>query len=549
MEETEQMVALTTLTNFNGAGNGSFPLASLTIDAAGDLFGTTFQGGTTASGTPGSGTVFEIPSQGNGVYGALTTLVTFNGIGNGSLPSGGLFADVLGDLFGTTFQGGTNNQGTVFEIPKTATGFGTLSTLVTFNGAGNGSFPLASLTMDAAGDLFGTTEAGGTNGLGTVFGISKTATGYGPLTTLATFNGAGNGSFPFGGLVADAAGDLFGTTFQGGGANDGTVFEIPKTATGFGTLTTLVTFNGGNGANPHASLTMDAAGNLFGTTQNGGANGLGTAFEIPKSALGFGALTTLANFNGAGDGANPLASLTTDGAGDLFGTTFQGGTNNQGTVFEIAKTANGFALPTVLQSFSSPDGTNPAGGLVADAAGNLFGTTEFGGTNNQGTAFELTNTPFVPITPQTLVLPVFRFFDTQDGGHFFTTSVAERDQVLATRQDMTFEGIGYDAVNPSANDPNATPVYRFFDTQDGGHFFTISAAERDQVLATRPDLQFEGIGYDEHATQQAGDTPVYRFFETTSGGHFFTSSAAERDQVLATRSDMHFEGIAFFAPT
>jgi hypothetical protein len=159
-------------------------------------------------------------------------------------------------------------------------------------------------------------------------------------------------------------------------------------------------------------------------------------------------------------------------------------------------------------------------------------------------------TPVTPITPVTLgPQPVFRFFDTHDGGHFFTTSTAERDQVLATRNDMNFEGVGYKAVDPAGADPNAAPVFRFFDTHDGGHFFTTSTAERDQVLATRNDLKFEGVGYSEHTSQQAGDAPVYRFFETTSGGHFFTASAAERDAVQATRSDMRFEGIAFFAPT
>jgi len=152
------------------------------------------------------------------------------------------------------------------------------------------------------------------------------------------------------------------------------------------------------------------------------------------------------------------------------------------------------------------------------------------------------------ITPASLGRPVFRFFDIHDGGHFFTTSSVERDQVLATRPDLRFEKVGYDAVNPASNDPHAAPVYRFFDTHDGGHFFTISLTERDQVLATRPDLKFEGVGYSEHATQQAGDSPVYRFFETTSGGHFFTESAVERNQVMATRSDMRFEGIAFWAP-
>ena len=156
---------------------------------------------------------------------------------------------------------------------------------------------------------------------------------------------------------------------------------------------------------------------------------------------------------------------------------------------------------------------------------------------------------FAVITPATLGLPVFRFFDTHDGGHFFTSNTAERDHVRATLPGMTYEGFAYKAADPTGGDPNALPIFRFFDPHDGGHFFTINPAERDQVLNTRPDLRFEGVGFSEHAIQEPGDSAVYRFFETTVGGHFFTSNVAERDNVLATRSDMRFEGIAFYAPT
>jgi hypothetical protein len=142
----------------------------------------------------------------------------------------------------------------------------------------------------------------------------------------------------------------------------------------------------------------------------------------------------------------------------------------------------------------------------------------------------------------------YRFFDTHDGGHFFTTSTAERDQVLATRPDMHFEGVGYQAFDDTAV-AGTSAVYRFFDTHDGGHFFTISSAERDQVIATRPDMHFEGVGYYEFANSQGPNSdPVYRFFDTHDGGHFFTTSSAERDQVIATRPDMNFEGTGFYAP-
>ena len=152
-----------------------------------------------------------------------------------------------------------------------------------------------------------------------------------------------------------------------------------------------------------------------------------------------------------------------------------------------------------------------------------------------------------PGNASTPAVDTFRFFDTQDGGHFFTTSTTERDTVLATRPDMKFEGVGFQAYD--AEKDGTAPVYRFFDTHDGGHFFTINPGERDTVLATRPDLKFEGIGYYKSATSQGNNTDsVYRFFDTHDGGHFFTSSVTERDAVLATRPDLHFEGTAFYAP-
>lgn len=141
----------------------------------------------------------------------------------------------------------------------------------------------------------------------------------------------------------------------------------------------------------------------------------------------------------------------------------------------------------------------------------------------------------------------FRFFDTRDGGHFFTTSVLERDQVLATRPDLRAEGVAFQALTTAAQ--GGSPVFRFFDTRDGGHFFTISAQERDQVLATRPDLRFEGVAFYEYATSQGSSSEaVYRFFDRQDGGHFFTSSLVERNQVMATRPDLAYEGIAFYAP-
>lgn len=157
-------------------------------------------------------------------------------------------------------------------------------------------------------------------------------------------------------------------------------------------------------------------------------------------------------------------------------------------------------------------------------------------------------TPVTPIPVTATTVGVFRFFDSKFGTHFFTGDAGERDTILATRPDLVSEGVGLQAVDPASHDPNAVPVFRFFDTKFGTHFFTASVGERDQVVAGRPDLTFEGTGFLEHATRQAGDTPVYRFFDSNFGTHFYTGDAGERASIVATRPDLVDEGIGFYAP-
>jgi uncharacterized repeat protein (TIGR03803 family) len=384
-----QTPTLVTLASFKGA-NGANPGAGLIADAAGDLFGTTFYGGASNDGT-----VFELTKTSSG-YAAPRVLVFFNGA-NGFYPQAGLIADAAGDLFGTALHGGASGDGTVFELAKTSSGYAALTVLASFNGT-SGAYPLGGLIADAAGDLFGTTTNGGAYSDGTVFELAKTSSGYAAPTVLASFNGT-NGAAPSGALIADTAGDLFGTTEFGGVYGDGTVFELTKTNAGYAASTVLVSFNGFNGATPDAGLIADAAGDLFGTTQGGGAGGFGTVFELAKTSSGYAAPTVLASFNGT-NGANPTAGLIADAAGDLFGTTYTGGASDDGTVFELTKTYAGYAAPTVLASFKGTNGLNPFGGLIADAAGDLFGTTE-SGEGGYGTVFEITQSGF-----QTVAAPI-----------------------------------------------------------------------------------------------------------------------------------------------
>ena len=188
----------------------------------------------------------------------------------------------------------------------------------------------------------------------------------------------------------------------------------------------------------------------------------------------------------------------------------------------------------------------------------IVGTIRFTATE-AGTVFILgtdaSGTPTLAATSaataaDTRSVDVFRFFDAAHGTQLLTQNSAERDAILSSRPDLRYEGIGMHALDPAQPDANATAIYRFFDVTNGTHFMTASAAERDSLIGSRPDMVFEPGGtLFEHETPQAGDTAVYRFFDNQSGAHFFTADAGERATILSTRPDMTAEGIAFYAPT
>jgi uncharacterized repeat protein (TIGR03803 family) len=381
---------LNTLVNFDGS-NGAFPLASLSIAPNGNLLSTTLGGG-----SEGNGTVFEIAKSGH-QYAAKAT-VLYNAVDTyGSNPEGALIADANGNLFGTGLYGGTSGLGTVFEIAKTTTGYTAKpSVLMSFDGS-NGASPVCALILDKNGNLLGTATAGGQFGQGVVFEIAKTSTGYASTpTVLVSFNGS-NGATPASTLLADANGNLFGTTFQGGAFGAGTVFEIAKTADGYAsTPNVLFNFDYSNGSEPQTALIADASGNLFGTALGGGAFGNGVVYELAKTADGYASTpNVLIDFDGA-NGATPLGALLIDASGSLFGTAQSGGAFGQGTVYKIAKTVDGYSsAPSILVNFNKIDGATPSSSLTADPDGKLLGTTQFGGKADNGTVFEISNTGFV----------------------------------------------------------------------------------------------------------------------------------------------------------
>ncbi|RYF09506.1 MAG: Ig-like domain repeat protein, partial [Oxalobacteraceae bacterium] len=180
-----------------------------------------------------------------------------------------------------------------------------------------------------------------------------------------------------------------------------------------------------------------------------------------------------------------------------------------------------------------------------DAAGNI-GTAQVSLRLDSQSAAAPTD--FITVSPASI--GIARFFDTAAGTQFFTSSLSEYNAILANRPDLKPESNDLNALNPNtvATDPDAVPVYRFFDTTYGTHFFTASTGERDDVIATRPDLKFEGVGFFEHTTQQAGDTAVYRFFDSNNGTHFYTTNETERASIVSNRPDLTDEGIGFYAP-
>ena len=316
--------------------------------------------------------------------------------GDGDFPAGaGLVADSSGNLYGTTQHGGLYNAGTVFKLipPSVPGGVWTESVLYSFGGS-DGSMPTAGLIMDSSGNLYGTTAAGGgINGAGTVFEL----TSGGIESVLYRFGGAPDGFLPEARLLRDSSGNLYGTTQQGGAYNAGTVFKLipPAGQGGVWIESVLWSFNflSGGAYEPHGSLVMDSSGNLYGTTYSGGtggANGLGAVYKLspPAHKQKSWSESVVHSFAGTPDGANPATGLVADSSGNFYGTTTSGGANGTGTAFKL----KGKKLTeSVVYSFtnSAGDGANPEAELVLDAFGNLYGTTNLGGIGG-GTVFEVT---------------------------------------------------------------------------------------------------------------------------------------------------------------
>ena len=383
--------------NFTGGVDGAEPTFGFTIDAAGNLYGTTFEGDT------GTGTAYKVAHKSTGW--ALTPLYVFTITENGVIPYSTLVIGRDGKLYGTTgfggigpcFSYGHSGCGTVFSLQNPGSICHTTycpwieNPLYKFSGGSDGSDPYgATLVFDQAGNIYGTTFAGGrgtcSGGCGVVYKLTPAGSGW-TESVLYAFNGGTDGASPWGGVTLDQAGNLYGTTSGGGAFGGGTVYELSPSGSGW-TERILHNFqlSQTDGNTPYAGLIFDRSGNLYGATQYGGSGGGGTAFELSPSG-GSWTYTVIYGFVGSGGGRakGPVANLAMDSAGNLYGTTLGDGVNRFGSIFKLTNSGGSWTYTSLHDFTNGVDGGSPRSNVVFDAAGNLYGTASTGGTGNPQT--------------------------------------------------------------------------------------------------------------------------------------------------------------------
>jgi uncharacterized repeat protein (TIGR03803 family) len=381
----------TVLHNFTLGADGGGPDSGVTIDAAGNLYGTTVGGGnTTTCGFFGCGIVYKLTHKNAGWI--LNPLYAFNSIPDGYVPYAPVVISSNGAIYGTTFYGGQPGGGTVYELtppqtaPKSALTPWLKTQVYTFRGAPDGAYPgYGQLVFDQAGNLYGTSSIGGNRGAGAVFKLTPSGGGWTESILYNFQGGTADGVEPLSGVAFDRAGNLYGTTVHGGPSNDGVVYQLSPSGSGW-VEHVLHFFQGSDGLNPQGGVATDPSGNVYGTTETGGSSGGGTVYELSPSGNGWN-FQTLYSFPEPGA---PMACVTLDAAGNLYGTTYLGGSEGFGNIFKLTHDNSGWHYSEVYDFTTSSPAGGPVGGVSIDANGNLFGTTQNGGTYGRGTVWEVT---------------------------------------------------------------------------------------------------------------------------------------------------------------
>jgi uncharacterized repeat protein (TIGR03803 family) len=362
---------LESLYKFEDYLNGDNPVAGLTYDAAGNLYGTTKFGG-------GAGDVFELTPNSDGSW-TESVIHTLSGL-EGENPVAALTFDSAGNLYGTTEYGGPNRQGVVYELMPNGDGTWKYNVLYTFCSLSNcddGSNPESNVIFDKNGNLYGTTSLGDPSNGGVVYKLAPNGSGGWTENVIYSFTTGLDGGTPLAGLIFDKAGNLYGTTVENG-LGYGTVFELSPNQDGGWTESTLYRFcrleNCRDGGQPFGALTLDAAGSLYGTTKDLGAYGYGNVFEVTPTTKGLWNEKVLHQFTNGNDGADPYAGVTFDSAGSLYGTTYSGGSRAFGVVFKLVPDSNGVWHEVTIYAFGGFFKGSPESGLVFNGS-NFFGTT------------------------------------------------------------------------------------------------------------------------------------------------------------------------------
>jgi uncharacterized repeat protein (TIGR03803 family) len=372
--------------SFAGDADGEYADTDLAIDGVGNLYGSTVLGGDF-----GSGTVWQLAPSGSSW--AHAVLYSFTSGTDGSEPYKGVTLDAEGNLYGTAVAGGSGSCeggcGVVYKLTNSG-GTWTQTVIHAFTGGDDGSGPGARVAVDPQGNVYGMTPTGGAFGLGTIYQLHPGASGNYTFKVIHSFTGGTDGSSGSAGKMVLRDGYLYGAATTGGAFGSGTVFQLTPTQVGEWDFKILYSFRGQpDGVFPYGALLFDRSGDIFGTTYYGGVNGIGAVYQLAPRPTGEWKERVLYSFADGGDGNSPISHLNFDSVGNLYGTTSEGGLGS-GTIFKLTRGPNGSWVESLPHLFQGPpDAAFPYSGMI-NRAGSFYGATTHGGDNDDGAIYKFT---------------------------------------------------------------------------------------------------------------------------------------------------------------